>query len=155
MNHLPIDPGADSKFILTASPTSDWALAALTSVVAPGILDVTAMLITLAAKTSPPDVTTSIRNPMSVRRYVGAALVTAAAIILPIGAPLAVAEPEKPPCDKEWLPPHERGICDNDPRVGRFRRPHRAVRLRQQRREGLGHRGPAARARGHHSHRCS
>ena len=56
---------------------------------------------------------------MSVRRYVGAALVTAAAIILPIGAPPAVAEPEKPsPCDKEWLPAHERGICDNDPTSG-------------------------------------
>jgi hypothetical protein len=77
------------------------------------------MLGTLAAETSQPDVTTSIRNPMSIRRYVGAALVTASAAIFPIGAPPAVAEPVKPyPCDKEWLPPHDRGICDNDPTTG-------------------------------------
>ena len=56
---------------------------------------------------------------MSVRRYVGAALVAASAAILPIGAPPAVAEPVKPsPCDREWLPAHERGICDNDPTSG-------------------------------------
>jgi hypothetical protein len=56
---------------------------------------------------------------MNVRRYVGAALVTASAAILPIGAPPAVAESVKPyPCDNEWLPPHDRGICDADPTTG-------------------------------------
>jgi hypothetical protein len=56
---------------------------------------------------------------MSVRRYLGAALVTAAAAIVPIGAALAVADPVTPhPCDKEWVPPQTRGICDNDPPTG-------------------------------------
>ena len=56
---------------------------------------------------------------MSVRRYVGAALVTASAAILPIGAPPAVADSVNPyPCDKEWLPAHDRGICNADPTTG-------------------------------------
>jgi hypothetical protein len=91
----------------------------MTSAVATRILDVAAMLSTLAAETSQPVINDPIRKPMSVRRYVGAALVTASAAILPIGAPPAVAEPVNPsPCDKEWLPPHDRGICDNDPTTG-------------------------------------
>ena len=56
---------------------------------------------------------------MSVRRYLGAALMTAAAAIVPIGAPPAVADPVTPsPCDKEWVPPQTRGICDKDPTTG-------------------------------------
>jgi hypothetical protein len=56
---------------------------------------------------------------MSVRRYLGAALVTASAVILPIGTPPAFADSVKPyPCDKEWLPVNDRGTCDNDPTVG-------------------------------------
>jgi hypothetical protein len=56
---------------------------------------------------------------MSVRRYLGAALVTASAAIVPIGAPPAGADSETPyPCDKEWVPPRTRGICDNDPTTG-------------------------------------
>lgn len=91
----------------------------MTSVEAKRILDVAAMLSTLAAESSQPVINDSTRKPMSARRYIGAALVTASAAILPIGAPPAVAEPVKPyPCDKEWLPPHDRGICDNDPTTG-------------------------------------
>jgi hypothetical protein len=42
---------------------------------------------------------------MSVRRYLGAALVTAAAAIVPIGAPPAGADSVTPyPCDTEWMP---------------------------------------------------
>ena len=56
---------------------------------------------------------------MSVRRYLGAALVTASAAIVPIGAPPAVADPGSPhPCDTEWMPARTRGICDNDPTTG-------------------------------------
>ena len=56
---------------------------------------------------------------MNVRRYVGAALVTASAAIVLIGAPSAVADSVAPyPCDKEWLPPRTRGVCDNDPSTG-------------------------------------
>ena len=43
---------------------------------------------------------------MSVRRDLGAALVTASAAIVPIGAPPAGADPGSPrPCDTEWMPP--------------------------------------------------
>jgi hypothetical protein len=53
---------------------------------------------------------------MSVRRYLGAALVTASAAIVPIGAPRAGADPGSPrPCDTEWIPPQTRGTCDNNP----------------------------------------
>jgi hypothetical protein len=56
---------------------------------------------------------------MSVRRYVGTALVTASAAIVLIGAPSAVADSVAPsPCDKEWLPPQTRGVCDNRPSTG-------------------------------------
>jgi hypothetical protein len=56
---------------------------------------------------------------MSVLRYLGAALVTAAAAMVPIGEPSAVADSVTPyPCDKEWLPPRTRGICDKDPTTG-------------------------------------
>ena len=56
---------------------------------------------------------------MSVRRYVVAALVTASAAILPICASPAVADSVNPyPCDKQWLPTHDRGICDNNPTTG-------------------------------------
>jgi hypothetical protein len=56
---------------------------------------------------------------MSVRRYVGAALVTASAAIVLSGVPPAVGDSVTPyPCDKEWLPPQSRGIRDNDPTTG-------------------------------------
>jgi hypothetical protein len=56
---------------------------------------------------------------MSVRRYLGAALVTASAAIVPIGAPPASADPGSPhPCNTEWIPPRTRGICDNNPTTG-------------------------------------
>jgi hypothetical protein len=56
---------------------------------------------------------------MSVRRYVGAALVTALAAIVLIGSPSAGADSVTPyPCDKQWLPARTRGICDNDPSTG-------------------------------------
>jgi hypothetical protein len=54
---------------------------------------------------------------MTVQRIVGAALMTAAIVL--IGAPPAFADLVKPyPCDKEWLPAHDRGICDADPTTG-------------------------------------
>ena len=44
----------------------------------------------------------------------------ASAAMLPIGAPPAVADSMSPyPCDSEWLPTHERGLCDADPTTGR------------------------------------
>jgi hypothetical protein len=56
---------------------------------------------------------------MSARRYLGAALVTASAAIVPIGAPPASADPGSPhPCNTEWVPPRTRGICDDDPTTG-------------------------------------
>jgi hypothetical protein len=45
--------------------------------------------------------------------------VTASAAMLPIGVPSAVADSVKPyPCDKEWLPAHDRGICNAHPTTG-------------------------------------
>jgi hypothetical protein len=59
---------------------------------------------------------------MSVRRYLGDALVTASAAIVPVGAPPAGADPGSPhPCDTEWMPPRTCGICDNDPTTGPVR----------------------------------
>jgi hypothetical protein len=56
---------------------------------------------------------------MNVSRYLGAALVTASATIVPIGASPAVADSVTPyPCDSVWLPAQSRGICDNDPTAG-------------------------------------
>jgi hypothetical protein len=56
---------------------------------------------------------------MSARRYLGAALVTASAAIVPIGTPPAGADPGSPhPCNTEWMPPRTRGICDNNPSTG-------------------------------------
>jgi hypothetical protein len=59
---------------------------------------------------------------MRIRRYLGAALVTASAATVLISAPPAVADPVTPyPCDKQWQPPRTRGICDKDPTAGAAR----------------------------------
>jgi hypothetical protein len=77
---------------------------------------------TLAAQTSQPVINDPTRKPMSVRRYVGAALATASAAVVLICAHPAVADPAAPyPCDKEWVPTRTSGICDNDPTPGPVR----------------------------------
>ena len=90
---------------------------------------------------------------MSVRRYLGAALVTASAAIVPIGAPPAGADPGSPhPCNTEWMPLGLAGYAITTRLPGQSRR---AGRWRRSHREDLCHRGPAGYARAAFAARCS